>query len=289
MSEQTIEQEASKEVRVAIQGQIGSYHERAAREYFKGYKVEIVPCKSFPDLFARLASDPHLMGVMAIENTIAGNLLQNHELLRMSQRLVVGEHRLHISHVLAALPGQKIEDVVEVDSHPIALRQCQLFLDGLRGVKIVEKDDTASAARDISAGSLIGHAAICSEDAARLYGLEVLARSVETNKRNFTRFLILQDRFGESMVDRLRVNKASVEFCLHHTQGSLSKVLTILSFYGINLTKIQSMPIIGREWEYRFFVDLTFDDFITYRQALDAIRPFTSDFQMMGEYEESKN
>jgi prephenate dehydratase len=155
-------------------------------------------------------------------------------------------------------------------------------------VKVVEKDDTASAAREISERHLVGNAAICSEAAAKLYGLEILARSVETNKRNFTRFLILQDKFAEPMVARADVNKASIEFCVRHVQGSLSKVLTVLSFYGINLTKIQSMPIIGREWEYRFFVDLTFEDFYVYRQALDAVRPFTTDFNVLGEYTEAK-
>lgn len=276
-------------LRVAIQGQSGCYHEMAAKQYFAGREVEVVPCKSFPDLFVQLAADSSLMGIMAIENTIAGSLLQNHELLRMSQRCVVGEYRLHISHVLCALPGQSLEEISEVNSHPIALMQCQTFLDGMRNIKIVEKDDTASAACEIAEKKLVGHAAICSEYAAQLYGLDILVRSVETNKRNFTRFLVLQDKFADSIVERNRINKASVEFCVRHTQGSLSKVLTVLSFYGINLTKIQSMPIIGREWEYRFFVDLTFSDYFVYRQALDAIRPFTSDFNVMGEYEESRS
>jgi prephenate dehydratase len=281
-------EEQQQPVRVAIQGQHGCYHETAAREYFAGREVEVVCCKSFGEVFARLAADTSLMGIVAIENTIAGSLLQNHELLRTSQRQIVGEHRLHISHVLCALPGQKLEDITEVNSHPIALMQCQVFLDSLHGVKVVEKDDTASAAREISERHLVGNAAICSEAAAKLYGLEILARSVETNKRNFTRFLILQDKFAEPMVARADVNKASIEFCVRHVQGSLSKVLTVLSFYGINLTKIQSMPIIGREWEYRFFVDLTFDDFYVYRQALDAVRPFTTDFNVLGEYTEAK-
>ncbi len=275
-------------VRVAIQGQHGCYHETAAREYFAGREVEVVCCKSFGEVFSRLAADTSLMGIVAIENTIAGSLLQNHELLRTSQRQIVGEHRLHISHVLCALPGQKLEDIVEVNSHPIALMQCQVFLDSLHGVKVVEKDDTASAAREISEQHLMGNAAICSEAAAQLYGLEILARSVETNKRNFTRFLILQDKYADPMVSRADINKASIEFCVRHVQGSLSKVLTVLSFYGINLTKIQSMPIIGREWEYRFFVDLTFDDFFVYRQALEAIRPFTTDFNVLGEYAEAQ-
>lgn len=283
-----LRQTSASPIKVAIQGQQGCYHEMAARQYFSGQEVEIVPCKSFADLFVHLAADSHLLGIMAIENTIAGNLLQNHELLRTSQRYVIGEHRLHISHVLCALPGQTIEDISEVNSHPIALQQCQVFLDTMHDVKIVERDDTASAAKLIQDRQLKGHAAICSEYAANLYGLEILQRAIETNKRNFTRFLILQDKFADSMVKRECVNKASIEFCVHHRQGSLTKVLTILSFYGINLTKIQSMPIIGREWEYRFFVDLTFDDYIIYHQALEAVRPFTNDFQVLGEYTEAE-
>lgn len=272
---------------MAIQGEQGCYHELAARQYFQDKEVEIVPSQTFQTLFDSLASDSHLMGIMAIENTIAGNLLQNHELLRNSQRVVVGEHRLHISHVLCALPGQKIEDITEVNSHPIALMQCKVFLDTMPGVKIVEVDDTAGAARAIANKQLMGHAAICSEYAAKLYGLDILARAIETNKRNFTRFLILQDKFDDLMVDRNKINKASLVFSVRHIHGSLSKVLTIMSFYGINLTKIQSMPIIGREWEYRFFVDVTFDDYIIYRQALEAVRPFSNDFQVLGEYVEN--
>lgn len=276
-------------LRVAIQGQEGCYHEMAAREYFKDREVDIVPCVSFQTEFEAMAADPQLLGIMAIENTIAGNLLGNHELLRQSQRQVIGEQRLHISHVLCCLPGQTIDDIVEVNSHPIALMQCQVFLSAqLPNAKVVEMDDTAGSARIISENKLMGHAAICSEFAANLYGMQILARSIETNKRNFTRFLILQDKFTtEPMVRRDQVNKSSLAFCVRHQQGSLTKVLTILSFYGMNLTKIQSMPIIGREWEYRFFVDLTFDDFTQYRNALDAIRPFATDFQILGEYMEN--
>lgn len=275
-------------LRVAIQGQEGCYHEWAARQYFEGQELEVVCCKNFQTEFDAMASDPSLLGIMAIENTIAGNLLQNHELLRNSQRMIVGEHRLHISHVLCALPGTKLSDVVEVNSHPIALLQCEAFLqNSLPNAKVVEMADTAGSAKIIKEQNLVGHAAICSEYAANLYGMEILARSVETNKRNFTRFLILQDKFSDPMVKRSEVNKASIDFCVRHMQGSLTKVLTILSFYGMNLTKIQSMPIIGREWEYRFFVDLTFDDYMQYHKALDAILPFATDFQILGEYKES--
>ena len=276
-------------IRVAIQGQQGCYHEMAARKYFSGREVEIVPCKSFQAEFDALAADPQLIGIMAIENTIAGNILTNHELLRQSQRQIIGEERLHISHVLCCVPGQTLEDIVEVNSHPIALLQCEVFLQSqLPNAKVVEMADTAGSAKIISDNKMMGHAAICSEFAANLYGMQILARAIETNKRNFTRFLILQDKYSEQIqTDRSALNKASIEFCVRHQQGSLTKVLTILSFYGMNLTKIQSMPIIGREWEYRFFVDLTFTDYMAYRKSLDAIMPFATDFMILGEYAEN--
>lgn len=276
-------------LRVAIQGQEGCYHESAARQYFAGQNVEIVPCKTFQAEFDAMAADPHLLGIMAIENTIAGNILTNHELLRQSQRQIIGEQRLHISHVLCCIPGQTMDDIVEVNSHPIALLQCEVFLQSqLPNAKVVEMVDTAGSAKIIRDNNMLGHAAICSEFAANLYGMQILARAIETNKRNFTRFLILQDKYSDLVsLDRNSLNKASIEFCVKHTQGSLTKVLTILSFYEMNLTKIQSMPIIGREWEYRFFVDLTFNDYMAYRKALDAIMPFTTDFMILGEYSEN--
>lgn len=278
----------SQTLRVAIQGEKGCYHELAAREFFKGRDLEIVPCKTFQTEFDAFAADSQLVGMMAIENTIAGNILTNHELLRKSQMQVVGEQRLHISHVLCALPGQTIEDIEEVNSHPIALLQCQVFLENtLPSAKIVEMDDTAGSAEYILKHQLKRHAAICSEYAANLYGMAILARGIETNKRNFTRFLVLQDKYVDQITpERAQINKASIEFCVRHQQGSLSKVLTILSFYDMNLTKIQSMPIIGREWEYRFFLDLTFSDYMQYKKALDAIMPFATDFMILGEYAE---
>lgn len=278
-----------QKLRVAIQGQQGCYHELAARQYFEGQDVDIVPCKTFQAEFDALAADPHLLGIMAIENTIAGNILTNHELLRQSQRQIIGEQRLHISHVLCCVPGQTMEDIVEVNSHPIALLQCEVFLQSqLPNAKVVEMADTAGSAKIIRDNNMLGHAAICSEFAANLYGMQILARAIETNKRNFTRFLILQDKYCDLVTnDRTQLNKASIEFCVRHEQGSLTKVLTILSFYGMNLTKIQSMPIIGREWEYRFFVDLTFSDYMAYRKSLDAIMPFATDFMILGEYKEN--
>ena len=276
--------------RITIQGQPGCFHETAARCSFPGEQVEILPCDSFDQQFARMAADPTLLGIAAIENTIAGSLLPNHELLRRSSLAVIGEYKLRISHVLAALPGQTLGEIGEVHSHPIALMQCGDFLKAHPAMKIVERDDTAGSAREIAEQRLRGTAAICGAGAAELYGLEILERGIETNKHNFTRFLLLADRSrAAGFTDPARTNKASLVFSLPHTQGSLSKVLSLLSFYEINLSKIQSLPIIGREWEYRFYVDVTFDDPVRYRQAIEAARPLTSDFRILGEYAECPN
>ncbi len=259
--------------RVAIQGIAGSYHEVAARQYFAGEEIEIVACKTFNSLFEALAEDNTLLAMMAIENTIAGSLLQNHELLRKSDMTVIGEKKLHISHVLAALPEVEIADITEVNSHPIALMQCEEFLHNYPAIKVVEKGDTAASAKEVAEKNLTRHAAICSEYAAGLYGLNILAKAIETNKRNFTRFLVMADSWRkEEYTSSRTTDKASLVFSLSHDQGSLSKVLSILSFYGINLTKIQSLPILGREWEYLFYIDVTFDNLIRYAQSLEAIK-----------------
>ena len=275
---------------IAIQGIAGCYHETAARRYFSDRQIEVLPCSSFDILFDRMTADPALLGIAAIENTIAGSLLPNHELLQRSRARIVGEQKLRISHVIAALPGQSLDEIREVHSHPIALMQCGEFLKNRPALKVVERDDTAGSAREIAELRLPATAAICGADAAELYGLEILQRGIETNKHNFTRFLILADvNRAAEFLNPARTNKASLVFTLRHTQGSLSKVLTVLSFYDINLTKIQSLPIIGREWEYQFYVDVTFDDPVRYRQAVDAARPLTSDFRILGEYAECPN
>lgn len=268
---------------VLIQGIAGCFHDTAARRFFDGEPIETLPCESFDRLFERLAADPTLFGIAAIENTIAGSLLPNHELLRRSPLRVIGEVKLRISHVLCALPGQRLDAIGEIRSHPIALMQCGDFLKRLPEARIVERDDTAGSAREIADGALLGTAAVCGADAAARYGLEVLAAGIETNRHNFTRFLVLADR-SRSVGDAEAADKASLLFTLPHTQGSLSKVLAVLSFYDINLTKIQSLPIIGREWEYRFYIDVTFDDCARYRRAVEAVRPLTSDFAVLGEY-----
>ncbi len=274
--------------KVAIQGVSGAFHEIAAREFFQGEEIDILPCNTFKELFQSLADDDSLLGIVAIENTIAGSLLQNHNLLRESGCTVIGEHKLRIEHNLAVLPGQKIEDIDEVYSHPIALMQCEDFLDAHRHIKAIESEDTALSAKDIADNKLTRRGAICSSLAAEKYGLEIIAKGIETNKRNFTRFLIIAEpKLAEELTQGVVLNKSSLVFTLPHEEGSLAKVLSILSFYHVNLTKIQSLPIIGEEWKYQFYINLTFNDYTRYRQSLEAIIPLTKDFQILGEYKEA--
>lgn len=279
-----------KEKTVAIQGVGGAYHELAARKYFENQEVEILSCKHFRDVIAAVKKDPKVIGIMAIENTIAGSLLQNYELIRESGLRVIGEQKIRISHSLAVLPDESFETIREINSHPIALMQCRDYLDKLTNIKVVEAEDTALSAKKIAGEKLENHAAICSRYAAEMYGLKVIDEGIETNKRNFTRFLLIANAWlADELIDESRITKSSLVFTLPHTEGSLSKVLTILSFYDVNLTKIQSLPILGREWEYLFYVDVSFSNLLKYKQSLDAIRPLTKEFKILGEYLKNDN
>jgi prephenate dehydratase len=272
--------------RIAIQGIAGSFHDIASREYFDGETIDIMPCETFKDVFQSIRKDSSLIGTVAIENTIAGSLLQNYNLLKESGLKIIGEHKLRIKHNLVALPGEKMENIEEAYSHPIALMQCEDFLSSHRHIKAIESDDTASSARKISREQVRGRAAICGTEAAEIYGLEILAEGIETNKKNFTRFLIIADPWlAEDLNKNKKIDKASVVFTLVHEEGSLAKVLSVLSYYHMNLTKIQSLPIIGREWEYQFYINLKFEQYLKYKQALDAIIPLIRDLQILGEYE----
>lgn len=275
--------------RIAIQGIIGSFHDIAAHQYFEGEQIELICCSTFEQVFENIKRDPTVIGMLAIENTIAGSLLHNYELLRDSGTTVVGEHKLHISHSIVCLPEDNWETLTEVNSHPVALMQCRDFLSNHPEMKIVEAEDTAGAAEFISKNHLTGHAAICSKFAAPLYGMKVLEEGIEDNKHNFTRFLVVcNPRKADFLRPIEKANKSSMVFSLPHEEGSLSQVLSILSFYKINLTKIQSLPIIGKEWEYLFYVDVTFDNLTRYRQSVDAITPLTKELKILGEYTDGK-
>lgn len=273
--------------RIAIQGEHGCFHDIAAHAYFSGEQVQITCCATFEEVFEQVDNDPTVIALLAIENTIAGSLLHNYDLLRKSGTTVVGEQRLHIRHCICCLPDDDWATVVEVHSHPVALMQCRSFLDSHSGIKAVEATDTAGAAAYITQNQFHGQAAICSAEAARLYGMKILEDSIEDNKHNFTRFLVAcRPQRADFLRPLSEADKASIVFSLPHEEGSLSKVLTILSFYGINLTKIQSLPVIGHEWEYLFYIDLTFDSLTRYRQAIDAITPLVKSIRILGEYKE---
>ncbi len=275
--------------RIAIQGIKGSFHDIAAHRYCEENEVELVCCDTFEDVFIEMKKDPELLGMVAIENTIAGSLLHNYELLRESGTTIVGEHKLRISHALMCLPGDEWENLTEVNSHPVALMQCRDFLKSHKQLKVVEVADTAGAAADISREQLHGHAAICHKDAAQIYGMKVLEEGIETNKHNFTRFLLLAQQEKAGKYRRVTdADKSSLVFTLAHEEGSLSAILSILSFYKLNLTKIQSLPIIGKEWQYMFYIDLSFSDYTRYRQAVDAIAPLTQNLQILGEYKHGR-
>ncbi len=275
--------------KIAIQGIQGSFHESAARLFFPNEEVTIIPCSSFKEVFKSAKADSETIAVVAIENTIAGSLLPNYDLIRASGLSIVGEHKLRIKHCICALPNQNLKDLKEVYSHPIALMQCGDFLEENQQLKAISFEDTASSARMIAEKKLMGAAAICSAFAAQIYGLEVLQDGIETNKRNFTRFLVLaSNEQAEKLRNGKVLNKSSLVFSVSHAAGALSKVLSIFTFYDINLTKIQSLPIIGREWEYQFYVDMQYDNHARYLQSLEAIRPLTKDLVSLGDYAEGE-
>ena len=272
---------------IAIQGGYGAFHEIAAIRYFGDEEIEIVPRNTFKDLFRALKENKVDYGITAIENSLAGSILPNYTLLLESNMKIIGEIFLRIKQNLVALPGQKLDDIKEVFSHPMAILQCQNFFENYRHITLIDSIDTALSAKKIREEQLMGVGAIASDLAARKYNLDILAEEIETNKNNYTRFLILEDKNGSKFNDET-VSKSSISFALAHKIGSLSKILSILSYHDINLSKIQSMPIIGHGWEYQFYVDLEFDNYEMYQKSLDAIEPFTSDIHILGEYNPGK-
>lgn len=271
--------------KVAIQGIKGCFHEQAARLFYekRGHVVpEVVECDTFDELYSSMFNGYADAAVMAIENTVSGGLLPNFELLRKYDRKIKGEVFLRIQQNLMALPGQSIQDIKEVRTHYMAINQTREFFKDYPWIRLVESEDTAKSAAEVASKGLEGVGAVASTLAADLYGLDILAESIETYKQNFTRFLVFDDAIE---VDKSKVNKASMCFTLCHKPGSLAHVLTILSFYDMNLTRIQSLPIPGQEWQYFFYVDIKFDDYRRYEQALAAVRPLMEDLNILGEYE----
>lgn len=268
-------------LRIGIQGVKASFHDVAARKVFPDRGIELVECASFRRLCEALKNNETDFNLMAIENSIAGSILPNYLLLEQFEERIVGEVYLRIEMNLMALKGQKISDLHSVQSHPMAFSQCQEFLFQHPYLKVLEAADTAESAKEIKERNLQGFGAIASRLAAEVYGLEILADGIETNKRNYTRFLVVSK--GERYQNG-EPNKASLRFEVTDRPGSLLSILSSFTAHGINMTKLQSVPILGRPYEYSFHVDLEWHDYDEYKRALREIELKAVNLIHLGEY-----
>jgi prephenate dehydratase len=271
--------------KIAIQGIKGSFHHQVAQEYYKQEMV-VDECLSFEELVDSLLSGKSDQAVMAIENSIAGPIIPNYALIDKNDLHIIGEHYLRIHQNLMALKGQKVEDITEVHSHPMALLQCMDFLKKYPSIKLVEDKDTAETARRIQEKQLKGIAAIASKTAAEMYGLEILAPEIQTIKNNMTRFVIIKKE--NAFVPEDEINRASLKFELDHKRGSLATILNVMSDCKMNLTKIQSLPKIETPWKYSFFVDVTFEKYADYSKAKSLLKIMAEYFKVLGEYKNTR-
>lgn len=275
-----------KKAVVAIQGYEGSFHQVAANHFFEN-EVEVICCDSFRDVIKKASNKKESDGgLMAIENSIAGSILPNYNLLQKSKLKIVGEVYLHIRQNLLVNPGVKLEDIREVHSHPMALQQCLEFLDQYNW-KLVETEDTALSAKQLQKHKSKHVAAIASQLAAQLFGLEIIAPDIHTLKNNYTRFLVLQHEDLAQVVEQ--ANKASINFHTDHSRGSLARVLTTIAEGGINLSKLQSFPIPGSDFRYAFHADMEFESLEQFYQVVKEIKPLTEDLKIYGVYRKGKH
>jgi prephenate dehydratase len=269
------------DIKVAIQGVKGSFHHQVASEYFDtAYPLD--ECMSFENLVTSLKENKTQKGIMALENSIAGSIIPNYALIDNNNLHIIGEYYLNINMNLMALKGQTIEDIKEVHSHPIALLQCAVFFKQYPHIKLVESGDTAETARRIRENNIMGMGAVASPIAAKLYDLDIIAAAIHTVKSNKTRFVIVKTQNKE--LPKEEINKASVKFELDDTPGSLATVLNVMNNCKLNLTKIQSMPIIETPFQYSFFVDVVFEKYKHYEKAKKILELMTTHFKVLGEY-----
>lgn len=275
----------TKNTIIAIQGIQGSFHHAVSQQYFSK-TVSLLECPSFDGLVKALLSQEATLGIMAIENSIAGSIIPNYALIDQNNLHVVGESYLNIHHNLMALPGETLQSLREVHSHPMALLQCKQFFAAYPHIRLVEAEDTADEARRVAENKLAGIGAIASSHAASLFDLEILAHSIQTIQNNVTRFVIVQ-KDKPSMAHET-VNKAGIKFVLDHQRGSLATVLNVMSDCQLNLTKIQSLPVIETPGKYAFFVDVTFDAYKNYEKARKILEIMALELKVLGEYINNK-
>jgi prephenate dehydratase len=269
---------------IAIQGAEGSNHHKVARDFY-GTSMQLKECMSFDALVDSLLDQSADLGVMALENTIAGSIIPNYALIDKHNLHITGEEYLNIHHHLMGLKGQEIVDIKEVWSHPMALLQCKEFFKKHAHIKLVEDVDTAEVAKRISKENLVGIAAIAPKIAAEIFDLAIIEDEIQTIKENSTRFVIVQTKEPET---KEAVNKASIKFQLDHKRGSLAAILNVLSDCKMSLTKIQSLPVIEEPWKYSFFVDVTFDAYENYQKAKAIIEIMAEDFKILGTYKNGR-
>lgn len=271
--------------KIAIQGIKGSFHHQVALEYFQS-TIEIDECLSFEALVDSLLKNHSQLAVMAIENSIAGSIIPNYALIDKNNFHIIGEYYLDIIQNLMVLNGQKLEDIQEVHSHPMALLQCMDFLKKYPNIKLVEDKDTAETAKRIHQNQIKGIAAIGSKVAADLYDLTIIVPEIQTVNNNMTRFFIISKEKSHPKIsgNKEEINKASIKFELDDTPGSLATVLNVMTNCKLNLTKIQSMPIIETPFQYSFFVDVVFEKYKNYEKAVKILEIMTNHFKVLGEY-----
>ena len=277
---------SKEKMKIAIQGIKGSFHHIVANKYF-GEDIELVECMSFTEIPILLNEEKVDSAIMAIENSIAGAILPNYALIDEFDLSIEGEVYINIHHHLMALKGQKISDIKEVWSHPMALLQCRKFFRNNPDIKLIEDKDTAEVAKRIQDNQIKGVAAVASKMASEMYDLQVLEDDIQTIKNNSTRFFVLKKNndspYHPSKLGSVK-DKASVKFVTKHDAGSLAEILDIFGKHGLNLTKIQSLPIIDKPWNYAFFIDLVIDDFVLYKNALHLISKKVTHLEVLGEY-----
>lgn len=272
-------------LKIAIQGIQGSNHHQVAKDYY-GDDIDLVECLSFDYLVDQLLNGLADKGVMAIENSIAGSIIPNYNLIYHNGLHIIGEHYLNIHHNLMVLKGQTIDDITEVRSHPMALLQCKKFFRQYPHIKLMEDVDTAETAKRIQEGQLKHIAAIAPNVAAELYGLDIVSSDIQTIKNNATRFIIVKTKNKE--LSKEDINKATVRFITDHKRGSLAAMLNVMSDCNLNLTKIQSLPIIETPWKYAFFVDVTFDGYANFEKAKALLNIMSEEFKVLGEYKNAR-
>jgi len=270
--------------KVAIQGIKGSYHHQATKMFF-GEEIELIECNNFKEIPNFLEIGIADFGVMAIENSIAGSLLQNYKLLGKKGQCIIGEIYIPIEHSLLVNKGIRIEDLKEVHSHPMAILQCEQYFEQYPNIKLVESTDTANSAKMIAENGSSNIGAIAGEIAGEIYNLTPLDKNIQTIKNNYTRFFIL-GKDQKNYDNDKEINKASLKMSVGHETGSLSKVLSIFSIHGINLTKIQSVPIMDKPWQYSFYVDLVFPTHATFKSVIEILKHQTEDMEILGIYKE---